>query len=327
MVYPETVFDLFIDEDPPEYDVTERLKILNEDLKNDPTPVEKQKESKVGFKQKLVDLVAPPPDFSDEEGDKNNPKNKNKTQPKQSEDKVDEKSETISGSKKSNGTKKDEVLIEIDGQFQLVSADDVRAKDLGYTMDLDKNKENEKKENDKNKGKIQPTPPGKPRPATAQVNSRRNVRPTSSSTSGRQRPQSASATTNHGSSLSNFNYNSPYALSPREKELMEERKKALEKERQEKDRRKKQENQDKERENQEAFEYWLKKKRESDRRKKIQDEEERKKNDKEDRVCVFETNTKCILLVLKLTNDKAVIWEGAQTSLLQPSALFFVLYF
>ncbi|XP_045197008.1 coiled-coil domain-containing protein 181-like isoform X2 [Mercenaria mercenaria] len=281
------------DEDPPEYDVTERLKILNEELKNDPTPVEKQNESKVVFKSNLIDLVAPPPDFSDEEGEdkkQNSPKSTKTTSPpkKQTEDKVDDNSETISTSKKSNSGKKDEVLIEIDGQFQLVSADDVRARDLGYTMDHDNNKENEKKQNEKNKGKLQPAPPGKPRPATASASSRRSVR----TTPVKQRPQSAHGATDHGSAINNFDYNSPYALSPREKQLMEERKKAHEKQRQESERRRKEEEQNKEKENQEAFEFWLKKKRENDRRRKIQEEEDRKTNAKEDRQRIrdFEKN-------------------------------------
>lgn len=254
---------------------------MNEELKNDPTPVEKQNESRVGFKQNLVDLVAPPPDFSDDEADEkkqNSPKSgKNKTPQKQTDDKVDDNSETISDSKKSNAGKKNEVLIEIDGQFKLVSADDVRAKDLGFAMELDKYKENEK-----NKTKLQPAPPGKPRPATASVSSRRNGR----ATSAKQRPQSAHAPTNHGSALNSFNYNSPYALSPREKQLVEERKKAHEKQKLESDRRRKEEEQGKERDNEDAFEYWLRRKRETDRRKRIQDEDERKKNTKEDRVCV-----------------------------------------
>ncbi|XP_060581215.1 coiled-coil domain-containing protein 181-like [Ruditapes philippinarum] len=280
------------DEDPPEYDVTERLKVLNEELKNDPTPVEKQNESKVGFKSDLIDLVAPPPDFSDDEGEdkkQNSPKStKTSTPKKQTDDKVDDNSETISSSKKSNSGKKDEVLIEIDGQFKLVSADDVRAKDLGYILDQDTNKENEKKQNEKNKAKLQPAPPGKPRPSTATSSSRRNVR----SAPAKQRPQSAHGPTNHGSSSYCDNYNSPYALSPREKQLMEDRKKALEKQKQDSERRRRQEEENKEKENQEAFEYWLKKKRENDRRRKIQEEEDRKKNAKEDRQRIqdFEQN-------------------------------------
>ena len=229
--------------------------------------------------------MAPPPEFSDDEGEdkkQNSPKtSKTPTPKKQTDDKVDDSSETISGSKKSNSGKKDEVLIEIDGQFQLVSADDVRAKDLGYVLDQDKNKENEKKQNEKNKTKLQPAPPGKPRPSTANSSSRRNIR----SAPAKQRPQSAHGATEHRSS--NYDsYNSPYALSPREKQLMEDRKKALEKQKQENERKRREEEQNKEKENQEAFEFWLKKKRENDRRRKIHEEEERKKNAKEDRVCI-----------------------------------------
>ncbi|XP_052810804.1 coiled-coil domain-containing protein 181-like isoform X12 [Mya arenaria] len=272
------------DEDPPEYDVKERLKVLNEDLKNDPTPLEKQKDSKVGFKADLVDLVAPPPDYGEESGTEENASaaGKSKPQQKQSDDKVDDKSETIVDTKKSNPGKKDSVLIEIDGQFQLVDSDDVRAKDF-LAMNPDGNKEN--KENDKRNDKsdkskpLQPIPPGKPRPATASASSRRNIRTVPQ----KERPSSAHASIEHRSALQDFNYNSPYALSPREKQLMEERKKAMEKQKQQDERKKRDDDEQKERENREAFEAWLKKKRESDRRKNIHDEDDRRQNEKEDR--------------------------------------------
>ncbi|XP_052810794.1 coiled-coil domain-containing protein 181-like isoform X3 [Mya arenaria] len=281
------------DEDPPEYDVKERLKVLNEDLKNDPTPLEKQKDSKVGFKADLVDLVAPPPDYGEESGTEENASaaGKSKPQQKQSDDKVDDKSETIVDTKKSNPGKKDSVLIEIDGQFQLVDSDDVRAKDF-LAMNPDGNKEN--KENDKRNDKsdkskpLQPIPPGKPRPATASASSRRNIRTVPQ----KERPSSAHASIEHRSALQDFNYNSPYALSPREKQLMEERKKAMEKQKQQDERKKRDDDEQKERENREAFEAWLKKKRESDRRKNIHDEDDRRQNEKEDRrrIKEFEQN-------------------------------------
>ncbi|KAH3727029.1 hypothetical protein DPMN_052954 [Dreissena polymorpha] len=278
------------DEDPPDYDVKERLKVLNEDLKNDPTPLEKQKDSKVVFKDNLIDLVAPAPDYGEESGaeDANSPRNaKPKPTQNQPEDKVDEKSETVQGGKKSTVTneKKDTVLIEIDGQIRLVSSDDVYANDLGLSpiiTDSNKSKGNESKSNtktvnskeNKENKPLQPAPPNKPRPATA-TTSRRTVKAPPQ----KARPQSAHNTTDR----SNPDYSSPYALSPREKQLLEERKKALEKQKVEAERRKKKEEEDKDRENRDAFEFWLKKKRESDRRKKIEEEEDRKKNNKEDR--------------------------------------------
>ena len=259
----------------------------------------------MGFKADLVDLVAPPPDYGEESGAEDGTKSP-KPKPQEDKedkdkdkdkDKVDDKSESISGSKKSNG-KKDSVLIEIDGQFQLVDSDDVRAKDLGLgpalvdkskdsknTKDSKDSKDSKNDKENQNKGR-QPAPPSKPRPATASVSTRRNVRTLPE----KSRPSSAHATIDHGSVLHDFNYNSPYALSPREKQLMEERRKAQEKQRQDQEKKKKEEDEEKERENRSAFESWLKKKREADRRQKINNEEERRQNDKEDRV---RTNSWC----------------------------------
>ena len=256
--------------------------MLNEDLANDPTPTEKS-HSKVGFKQNLVDLVAPPPDYGDDDEDDKIDKNSKNTQKQtQEKDKTDEKSETISAKKSNTQNSKEKVLIEKDGQFELVNADDVRAQDLGLIQPVkEKDKENELRKTETSNEK-QPAPPPKPRPATATVSSRRNIRVSSA----KPRPQSAGATTSNRHPLDNFSYNSPYAMSPREKELMEERKKALEKHKKEEEKRKKREDEDKESENRSAFEYWLKKKREENRRKKIGDEDDRKSQEKQDRVSV-----------------------------------------
>ena len=264
-------FSSLVDEEPPEYDVKEKLIKLNAELAEDPTPTEKLKDSKVVFKENLVDLVVPPNEFSDDEEAKDK-KAKSNTKTVSGE-KEDDKSEPISPKKSNPGGKKDRVLIEIDGRFEYVDADDVRAKDLGYILDA-KDQENEKRKAD-----LHPAPPPKPRPSTANNTSRRNIRPAP-----KPRPQSAQVSVNKGSALNNFMYSSPYALSPREKQLMEERKAALEKMKQQEERRKRDEDEKKNKENREAFEFWLKKKREQDRRKRIEEEEERKKNEKEDRV-------------------------------------------
>ena len=275
-----------LDEDPPEYDVKERLKVINEDLANDPTPTEKS-HSRVGFKQNLVDLVAPPPDYGDDDEDDKTDKNAKNTQKQsQEKDKSDEKSETISAKKSNTQNSKDKVLIEKDGQFELVNADDVRAQDLGLVPAVtEKDKENELRKTETNEK--QPAPPSRPRPATATVSSRRNIRVASA----KPRPQSAGGTTSNRHPLDNFSYNSPYAMSPREKELMEERKKALEKHRKDEEKRKKREEEEKEMENRSAFEYWLKKKREENRRKKIEDEDDRKQQEKQDRVSFLTRKT------------------------------------
>ena len=56
------------EEDPPEYDVAARVRQLNEELANDPTP-DDDRERSIKFKDNLVDLVAPPPDYDTEDED------------------------------------------------------------------------------------------------------------------------------------------------------------------------------------------------------------------------------------------------------------------
>ncbi len=57
-----------IDEEPPEYNVAERLRQLNAELAEEPQPEEKERSIK--FKENLVDFEAPAPDYpSDEEID------------------------------------------------------------------------------------------------------------------------------------------------------------------------------------------------------------------------------------------------------------------
>ena len=55
-----------LDDDPPEYDVAARVKQLNEELANEPEP-DAERQRKVVFKENIIDLVAPPPDYSDDE--------------------------------------------------------------------------------------------------------------------------------------------------------------------------------------------------------------------------------------------------------------------
>lgn len=56
-------FIIITEEDPPEYDVAERVRLLNEQLANEPEPDHDRTRS-IQFKDNLVDLVAPPPDYS-----------------------------------------------------------------------------------------------------------------------------------------------------------------------------------------------------------------------------------------------------------------------
>ncbi|XP_062605607.1 coiled-coil domain-containing protein 181-like isoform X2 [Saccostrea cucullata] len=246
------------EEDPPEYDVKERLKTLNEELANDPTPVEKSN-SKIKFKANLVDLVAPPPDYPDEE----TPRENSGTPQSQEAGKENEVK---------NNEKK--VLIECDGKFELVSENDVRAKDMGLPVfSSDKENINNSSTTDSNSNgdfNRKPAPPSQPRPATANGNSRRS-RPGSS------KQRASSAGTHRGSVLGDFNYNSPYAMSQHDKKLVEEQTKQREQRERERKQLEKQEKEYQERENNDAFQAWLRQKREEARVRKQREEEEKKK--------------------------------------------------
>lgn len=252
----------FVDEDPPEYDVTEKLKIYNEELAKDPTPIEKRKDSRVGFKDTLVDLVVPPSD------DDETPR-------------PSEKSKSDSANKNNNNEK---IVIEQGGKFEVVNSDDVRAKEHGLPQYIDEslNEDKENRSSSSSSSSHKPAPPSNPRPSTANnSSSRRVVRPGSS------KPRAQSARTTHDRPLENFSYNSPYAMSPEDKKLLRQQQEEKERQKQEEKRRKEEDEYVKERENDDIFQSWWAKKREQMKEQRKHDEEERKKNSKHDRVCLF----------------------------------------
>ncbi len=57
---------MIAEEDPPEYNVTERIRQLNEELAQEDAPDDDRQRS-IKFKDNLVDLVAPPPDYPSED--------------------------------------------------------------------------------------------------------------------------------------------------------------------------------------------------------------------------------------------------------------------
>ena len=84
---------MFAEEDPPEYNVTERLRQLNEELAQEDEPND-ERERSIKFKETLVDLVAPPPDYpTDEEetGEEvaNPPETKSETKDQDAADEVE----------------------------------------------------------------------------------------------------------------------------------------------------------------------------------------------------------------------------------------------
>ncbi|XP_021355282.1 coiled-coil domain-containing protein 181-like [Mizuhopecten yessoensis] len=269
-------------EDPPEYDVTARVKQLNEELANDTTPTDKKRESRVLFKEDLVDLVAPPPDYGEgEEGPQQN----------QESNTVSDKSETSkNNSNTPPGTKRSDnkVLIERGGNFELVNADEVTADDMGIPL-FDNDKENEdnisgagntNNNNSSSSFNRKPAPPSNPRPSTATGPSRRSMRPAQKT-----RAQSAGSRNtpiNHSFPL-NANYRSPYALSLKEKDMLEQQNKQKEEQRREDERRRKRDEEDKQSYNEDLFQSWLSKVRQREKQKKEKEEEEMRKNQKPDK--------------------------------------------
>ncbi|KAL3882609.1 hypothetical protein ACJMK2_028934 [Sinanodonta woodiana] len=253
------------DEDPPEYNVKERLKELNQELANDPTPVENNREPKVLFKENLVDLVAPPPEYSDDESKSKSPDN---IQPNmENKENSGKKSEKDKSEKSSSN----HVLIERSGTFELVSADDVTAQDMGLPTAIGE----KAKKNSKNKNQKEPRPPSKPRPATATESSRRNVR----SQPSQRRPLSAQPHNGNSSE----GYNSPYGLTKEQKQLAKQRAEALEKKKKEDERKKKEEEEEKQKESMEAFQYWLEKKLEQEKKENELKGKDKKADSKEEK--------------------------------------------
>ena len=72
------------EEDPPQYNVAARLRQLNEELAQEADP-DDDRERSIKFKEDLVDLVAPPPEYpSDEEGTSERVGDSNETEPPES---------------------------------------------------------------------------------------------------------------------------------------------------------------------------------------------------------------------------------------------------
>ena len=109
------------DEERPDYDVSERLKRLNEDLKNEQDPGDR--EAKVGFKEDPVDLVVPPATFSDDEDSKSTPRGQSETS--NSAEQVEDESEKSEDGNPSES----QSLVERDGKFEFVSEEDYRAEE------------------------------------------------------------------------------------------------------------------------------------------------------------------------------------------------------
>ncbi|PVD28137.1 hypothetical protein C0Q70_10722 [Pomacea canaliculata] len=246
------------EDDPPEYNVKERLKELNDELAREPYPEEDDRKHRVDFKEELVDLVAPPaPDTSDDE-----------TPRKTIKDESD-KEQPFNNKANSDGSEKKQFVIERDGKFFILAAHELTASERAM-LNVDKdgkaahddvgdhndNRKIKVRSNDnftaEGKRDLKPTPPLKPRPFTAQ--------PKSQSSSSSLRPRSAG-----------WNY----GMSPDEKQRAKERAKLREQRQQEEERRHKTEEEYRRKEAEDAYQAWLQQKLEVLR--KTKDEEDKKK--------------------------------------------------
>ncbi|KAI8498481.1 hypothetical protein Bbelb_236830 [Branchiostoma belcheri] len=210
--------DTLMDGDPPEYNVKERLKELNEELAKEPLVEEESRERKVLFKENLVDLEVPPPEYSDEEADG---AAKTDTTENVAEDVKDKltlsESEASSTENNAEANTTDEsnkgeengdgerVLVEREGKFELVHVSELQgeeekiqqsfapvttAENNDTTQDTDEaDNDSSSTQRSQETNELLPRPPDKPRPATAAGVSRRPAK-----VSTPQRAQSASYT-------------------------------------------------------------------------------------------------------------------------------------
>ncbi|XP_074649596.1 iron-sulfur clusters transporter ABCB7, mitochondrial-like [Tubulanus polymorphus] len=278
------------DDPPPEYDVRERLIQLNAELANAPAPPE-DREFKVVFKDDLVDLVVPPPEYSDVEdeggsGDKtdndspdshsdNNIKSNEAEKPEdiqvQNLSINDNENKTDDSKSDDTPTKPDEnkkVLIEKAGKFELVRADQVEANGDGFGLSPELELQKGENQEDASHSSMVPEPPSNPRPATATGYSRRTVTRTPV------RAQSANASSRSERESYAENYRSPYGLSQQQKDLKKQKEKLLIERKKKEQEQKMEEEREKREENEAAFQAWLDNKRKEADISKKQDEHE-----------------------------------------------------
>ncbi|RUS83011.1 hypothetical protein EGW08_009248, partial [Elysia chlorotica] len=311
MVQKQEDVDL-LDEEPPEYNVKGRLEQLNAELANDPAPVEGERETRVGFKAEIVDLVAPPPqDFSDDDTSQPNSAR---------EDPQSEPSKPSPFSATSSESPAKQFVIERDGQFSVLSANELTPSERAMLMEegageannrqtqhSDNNRPKEGRSSGDGKGSsvaVAPRPPNQPRPNTAAASSgggrrsfirqggQQSPRPKSADHHQQQGKRSTTSSSSHSSGLSDdFNYRSPYARSEEVREMSREQSRRQEEERREKERRRKEEEEQRRDYNNSAFEAWLRKKRAENQSRSDENQGDKKKSEDE-RVSHIDTTAK-----------------------------------
>ena len=261
--------------------------------------------------------MAPPPDFPDDEDGAGSSSSQSQTQIS----KTDHDSETSAQSgdeskdKQTGGTNKGEVekvLVHRNGKFELLSQKELTAEEREMYLGPQHGKKEDEVGSEASSGQCsadngtgehwmhQPRPPGGARPHTANgtSGSRR-------ATSAKQKPRAQSAQQQRSSSSAgmewgeDFNYDSPYALTPEERKKMAREQREKDKQKREEEEQKKKEEEKRKQESNDAFNAWLKKKR--DEQKEIREEErreqeeERQKREKEKEEKVLNIITSTIL--------------------------------
>lgn len=292
-----THFLLKIGDELPEYNVKGRLVQLNEDLANDPTPVQVDREQKVGFKAKIVDLVAsPPPDLSDDELSSSSIKQDQ--QPvtstpvvvhKENKSCSDSKDEDKSAEYSDDPNKK-QFVVEQEGQFYVVSANELATLENGKFVDFYDSNKKVKKQSE-NQSTYRNFQSGESFGEGDYTNSSsdtvskspRSLRPRSVPPGPKKnahlfhplRPQTADQLNNSENCCDNFNYNSPYAMTAKQKEEAKQQARRNEVERKEREERKRLEEEERRRNNEHAFQSWLCRKRQDDKKRDEQGEQEK----------------------------------------------------
>ena len=348
------------DEEPPEYNVKGRLEQLNAELANDPAPVEGERETRVGFKAEIVDLVAPPQDFSDDDASqpnsarddsqqganpkpspfaatspsesstaesKSSPSSPPKSSPFAASDRSSTESEDGRGKKEeaknddeaqekkklADDPNKKQFVVERDGQFSVLSANELTPSERAMLMeegagDASKKQAHQTESQRSNDGRasgddksgsavVVPRPPNQPRPNTAAASTgggrRSFVRqggqpsPRPKSADHHQQQQqgkrnTTSSQSSHSSGLSDdFNYRSPYARSEELREMSREHSRRQEEERKEKEKRRKEEEEQRRAYNDSAFLAWLRRKREANQKNAEEDKGDKKRSEDE----------------------------------------------
>ena len=326
-------------------------------MANDPAPVEGERETRVGFKAEIVDLVAPPQEFSDDDASQPNsarddpktgppkpspfsatssessaadskspPSSPSKSSPfaasgKESIESEDGRGKKEEGSNDDDDEKetkkltddpnKKQFVVERDGQFSVLSANELTPSERAMLMEEGAGEANKKQvhQGDSNRSKegrsngdgksntaaVVPRPPNQPRPNTAAASNgsgrrsfirqggQQSPRPKSADHHQQQGKRgTSSSSSSHSSGLSeDFNYRSPYARSEEVREMSREQSRKQEEERREKERRRKEEEEQRREYNNSAFQAWIRKKREENQRRADENQGDKKRSEDE----------------------------------------------